>query len=531
MREFNITGLCVPEYHYMVDVENRLKAMKKLVDNQKYFVISRARQYGKTTTLYALEKYLSKDYLIVSMDFQRQLSHAVFATEQAFSTALAHAFLEGLTNQEIPFGMESVKSLEDFAAGKKEEIHLVSLFRHLSSICAEAAKPIVLIIDEVDSASDNQIFLDFLAQLRGYYLNRFRKKTFHSVILAGLYDIKNLKSKIRPEDQHRLNSPWNIAVDFDMDMSFSVEEIHKMLEDYESDAHTGMNLSAMSQLLYDYTAGYPFLVSRLCKLMDEELPASEKYGDKSAAWTKSGFLDAERILLNENNTLFESMVEKLETYPELKSMILRMLFEGEEQLYNPDTYVINIAIMFGFARRIKGRIAIANRIFETRLYNLFLSEEKMRDNRIYQYSLSEKNQFVTAGYLDMRRILEKFSEHFNEIYSGSDQKFIEENGIRFFLLYIRPIINGTGNYYVEAQTRDKRRTDIIIDYHGEQYIVESKIWHGDEYNKRGEIQLTGYLDYYHKNVGYMISFNFNTKKEPGVRQVLVGNKTIWEAII
>ena len=70
MREFNTTGLCVPEYHYMVDIEERLKEMKRLVDKQKYFVINRARQYGKTTTLYALEKYLSNDYLVVSMDFQ-----------------------------------------------------------------------------------------------------------------------------------------------------------------------------------------------------------------------------------------------------------------------------------------------------------------------------------------------------------------------------------------------------------------------------------------------------------------------------
>ncbi len=531
MREFNTTGLCVPEYHYMVDIEQRLKEMKRLVDNQKYFVINRARQYGKTTTLYALEKYLSNDYLVVSMDFQRQLSHAAFETEQTFSTALAYAFLESLTDQNALFVTKSVKSLKDFVSGKKEEIHLVSLFRHLNSVCAESVRPIVLVIDEVDSASNNQIFLDFLAQLRGYYLNRFRKKTFHCVILAGLYDIKNLKTKIRPEDQHKLNSPWNIAVDFEMDMSFSAKEIIKMLTDYEEDMHTGMNLSDISQLLYDYTAGYPVLVSKLCKLIDEELPKSEKYQSLSDAWTKEGFLDAERILLNESNTLFESMVEKLAAYPELKNMILRMLFTGEEQRYNPDTDVIQLASRGGWLTRREGRIEIANRIFETRLYNLFLSEAEMRKNGLYQYSISEKNQFVVDGYLDMRKILEKFTEHFQEIYGSCGSKFVEENGTRFFLLYIRPIINGSGNYYVEAQTRDRKRTDIIIDYHHEQYIIEVKIWHGEEYNRRGELQLKEYLDYYHKDKGYMISFNFNQKKNTGVHEVIVGNKTILEAVI
>lgn len=53
---------------------------------------------------------------------------------------------------------------------------------------------------------------------------------------------------------------------------------------------------------------------------------------------------------------------------------------------------------------------------------------------------------------------------------------------KLFLLYIRPIINDTGNYYIEAQTRDQRRTYVIVDYLGNQYIIELKIWHGDEYN-------------------------------------------------
>lgn len=44
---------------------------------------------------------------------------------------------------------------------------------------------------------------------------------FHSVILAGVTDVKHLRSKIKTEDQHKVNSPWNIAADFDIDMSLS----------------------------------------------------------------------------------------------------------------------------------------------------------------------------------------------------------------------------------------------------------------------------------------------------------------------
>lgn len=76
---------------------------------------------------------------------------------------------------------------------------LITLFIQLSRMCAKASKPVVLIVDEVDSASNNQVFVDFLAQLRSYYLKRDKIQIFHSVILAGVYDIKNLKLKLRPE--------------------------------------------------------------------------------------------------------------------------------------------------------------------------------------------------------------------------------------------------------------------------------------------------------------------------------------------
>ncbi len=95
----------------------------------------------------------------------------------------------------------------------------------------------------------------------------------------------------------------------------------------------------------------------------------------------------------------------------------------------------------------------------------------------------------------------------------------------------KPIINGTGNYYLEAQTKDASRTDVIVDYLGQQFVVELKIWRGNEYNERGERQITEYLDYYHLDKGYMLSFNFNKKKEVGVKELQVEDKMIVEAVV
>ena len=131
----------------------------------------------------------------------------------------------------------------------------------------------------------------------------------------------------------------------------------------------------------------------------------------------------------------------------------------------------------------------------------------------------------------MKRVLEKFVRHFHELYGDRKEEFLEEEGRRYFLLYLRPIINGTGNYYVESRTRSFGRTDIIVDYRGEQFIVETKIWRGNEYNSRGERQVAEYLNDYNLKTGYMLSFNFNKKKNIGVREIEVEGKRIIEAVV
>lgn len=529
-KTFNVTADCKPNEHYMVNLDQRLLEIKKLIDAGKYFTINRARQYGKTTTLRALRQYLQNEYYVVSMDFQT-FGTGEFESENIFALSFAHSFLRALKRNNLSLDNKLKETIEYFDGIMKKErknFRLQRLFEKLSDICAAADKRIVLLIDEVDSAANNQVFLDFLAQLRAYYIDRDIQPTFQSVILAGVYDVKNMKRKIRPDDDHKLNSPWNIAADFNIDMSFSPKEIAGMLSMYEEDYHTGMDINQIAELLYDYTSGYPFLVSRLCKYMDEEI--SEK-GSKNKAWTMNGVKEAVKLILIEKNTLFDSLFSKLANYPELNSMLESLLFTGKSIVYNADNTAIDNATMFGFIKNQHGMAVIANRIFEMRLYNLYLSASKMQNQDIYKASLQDRSQFITGGHLNMRLILEKFVLHFNDLYQDTTETFLEEEGRKYFLLYLRPIINGTGNYYIESRTRGLRRTDVIVDYLGEQYIIELKIWHGDEYNNRGEKQLVQYLDDYQQNKGYMISFNFNKKKEVGVHEIVVGDKILIEAVV
>ncbi len=528
-RRFNITGSCKPQKHYMVKLDDRLKRMKEAyIDEGNYFVINRGRQYGKTTTLRALEDYLKDDYIVLSLDFQ-EIGTEDFADTATFVRAFAGIVLETFGIMGMSCRETFLQPLNEFAE-KADDKSLMELFICLSRMCAKAPKPIVLMIDEVDSAGNNQVFVDFLAQLRGYYLKRDKTPTFHSVILAGVYDIKNLKLKLRPESDHQYNSPWNIAADFDIVMSFSADQIAGMLAEYETDYHTGMNIQAVSEEIYAYTSGYPVLVSLICKRIDEKILGEAGFDNAGKAWSQEGIEKAVKTILTDSAPLFESMIRHLNEYPEMKKMFQAILFQGSAFSYSPDTKEISLACMFGYAINGEGKVQIANRIFEMRLYNYFLSEEEL-SSTMGKMAQRDKSYFVHDGHLDMDMTLRKFVDYFTEIYGDNDEKFIEDYGRKFFLLYLKPIINGVGNYYIEAQTRDARRTDVIVDYLGEQYIIELKIWHGNEYNERGEEQLRSYLDYYHKEKGYMLSFNFNKHEKIGVNEIRLGEKTIVEAVV
>ena len=129
------------------------------------------------------------------------------------------------------------------------------------------------------------------------------------------------------------------------------------------------------------------------------------------------------------------------------------------------------------------------------------------------------------------QVLEKFVLHFDEIYGDQGEKFIEEDSRRYFMLYLKPIINGEGNYYIESRTCNLEPTGMVVEYHEEQFVIKMKTWHRDAYNRREEAQLLDYLDYYHLDKGYMLSFNFNKKKEVRVKEIEIGGKVLVEAVV
>lgn len=529
-RIFNTTGLCVPEKHYMVDLSKRIDAIiANYIEPGKYFVINRGRQYGKTTTLAALQRALEQDYIVLSISFEA--ADGMFDSERSFAEGFLSLLGERLRcDREMPKCL--VKKLLKPICGDRP---FETLSKRITNFCKAAPKPVVLIIDEVDKSSDNDLFVLLLALLRDKYLRREVGKdvTFTSVILAGLYDVKSLKFKIRPDAEHKYNSPWNIAKDFDMPMWFNSAEITGMLTEYESDRQTGMNVAAVAQEIFDWTSGYPVLVSYICSIIDERLVAEGEFADLHSAWTHEGVECAAKMLTQMKIPLFDSMVRQLDLYPKLRRTLKIATYGGEKVPYSANDADVGMGIMFAFLKKEDGYAVISNRIFEVVLQDMFITEDVLAEDHsgAFAFGSGYRSEFTKGGRLDMDKVLSKFVEYYTDVASGEDERFVEAQGRKMFMLYMKPILNGKGNLYIEPETRDARRADLVVDYKAEQFVIEMKIWRGNAYNERGEEQLAEYLDYYHLKRGYLVSFCFNKNKTPGVRTVTIGDRSILEAVV
>ena len=509
MKEFNITGTCIPERNFMVDTTDKINKTLTLIEKGKYFIINRPRQYGKTTSLSLLRRKLLKIniFLPVRISFEG-IGESPFETPEKFCPS----FLSYLTNDT---NIKKNSYSELFLSKIESTNSFGSLSTALTEVLSKIDKKVVLMIDEVDKASNNELFLHFLGMLRDKYLNALDGDdiTFHSVILTGVHDVKTLKIKLRPDDERKYNSPWNIAADFDIDMSFNPQEISTMLTEYVNETKINMAIKAVSERIYFWSSGYPFLVSKLCKIVDEKI--LPKRGNKN--WDVNDIDEAAKILLTETNTLFDDMIKNLENDKELFNYINNIVLGNKEYVFEISAPLTNIAYIYGIINYTETRkVKIHNKIFEEKITNYLIA--KSETETFYSpVSTTQEPYIKNDGRLDIEKLLLKFQEVIKEKYSNSDllksDEFLEKDLRLLFLVFIKPVINGLGFSFKEVEIGAEKRLDIIITFKDEKFIVELKLWYGQKYHDEGKSRLKKYMHAESVHKGYMLIMNKNRNKK------------------
>jgi len=502
-KEFNDTGLCIPNRHYMINNSDKLKQIIAFVEKGKYFTINRPRQFGKTTTLFLLDKALNRrdDYVALKISFEG-IDSDTYKHQECFITEL----LIMITHR-----LEFLKfsHLSQFVEEHRSEItNLPALSRFITKLVGKMpTKSWVLMIDEVDKSSNNQLFLDFLGLLRNKYLFRDDgEDTFQSIILAGVHDIKNLKRKIRPDETSGYNSPWNIAVDFKVDLSFAPHEIETMLQDYRIDKQIQLDIPAIAERLYYYTSGYPYLVSKLCKFIDEDIVPNRP----NKNWAVDDVEAAFKMIVDGGytTTLFDSLAKNLENNRELYDFVSDIVINGKRTPYVITSPLINLANLYGILANLDGFCRVHNRIYEQRIYAHLVSNSLVANRT----NLAPLPDYFTVEGLDVKLILQRFQAFMQENHSQRDVKFLEREGRLLFLAFLKPILNGRGFEFKEPSVADEQRMDIVLTYQDKRYVIELKRWYGKKYHLLGLQQLSDYLDIYSLKQGYLLIYDFNKGK-------------------
>lgn len=516
-KRFNITGTCFSDLHYTMDTTNKMKEVLELVELGDYFTINRPRQFGKTTTIQTLHNQLlnAKDYLPIKISFEN-VGDSQFKDEisisQNFLVKLATAV--GEEDEELE---QFIKNLIPIVQD------LENLSTAISTIVKQVNKKVVLMIDEVDASSHNPMFLKFLGTLRDKYLNRLNKRnpTFQSVILAGVHDIKTLKIKIGSTGKREYNSPWNIAADFKVRMSFIPSEIEPMLEAYCQAEKVIMDIPVIAERLYYHTAGYPFLISKLCKIIAEDI-LPKRANNK---WTLEDVEIAVRLLLKENNTNFDSLIKNLENNSELYALVKRVIIEGEKITFNPHEPIMHFGRLYGiFKNNGEETLKIHNRIYEQCIYNYMTAKATVQLSKGQNYA----GHFVLDNNeLDLKAVLLKFQQTMKEQYSEKNKDFLEAHGRVLFLSFLSPILNGHGYSFKEVQVSLEKRLDVVITFLQHRYIIELKKWYGTKAHKKGLDQLADYLDIHGVSKGWLLIFDDRKKKTWAVKSVKHKGKTIF----
>ena len=485
----------------MADTSEKINQIIELVEKEFYFTINRPRQYGKSTSLTLLQRRLEEDYLVFRFSLER-VGKESYESVEKFSHALYRLLYPRLKkddNLEMLTLLEKLKKVEDF-----DEF---SIF--ITDFCEASDKEIILLIDEVDDGTNNDVFLRFLSVLRDKYNERNAEgtPTFKSVILAGVHDAKNLHYTVTGREEFRKNSPWNIATSFTVDMSFNITQVSSLLEDYLSE-HSGieMNLGLIAEKIHYFTNGYPFLVSYLCKHVEENFEGVCK-------WNEHNLEQAVNLILDSDNTNFDSLIKNLENHADLYRLIEQIVLEGRAFRYNSDAPAIVKGRLYGIlAPNDRGIAKIHNPIYEMRIYN-YLTERLQTEMSQATPTIHLATTYLFAdGSLNMKLAFEKYSVHLKSLYDDGQDAFIEKNARLLFGIFMKTIINGTGFFLPESQIADRLRPDITITYNRFKYLIELKIWNGQQYFEASVEQLCGYLIRENLDTGYLLIHDFRKEQ-------------------
>ena len=494
MRYFNTSGPCNPKEHYTVMRKALIAKGRDKVQKGRYFTIFAPRQSGKTTYFQLLIQELRKEaYIPIWISFENLKT----VTRSEFYEALTYSIHRELSAYNIKIDYEI-----------KNQIHLERFFEQIQS------KLIVLVIDEFEGIPDS-----VLSELMHTFRKIYHQKQYHglhSLILVGVSTIAELIVSSA--------SPFNIVDELKISY-FTFEEVRGLIEEYTAESGQAFDKEVI-RAVYENTKGQPGLVCGLCAYLIEEVST-----DRSISVTINDLYKTLKYFLFKR--FDKNIINIVQKAREKKAFMLRLLFTDQAipfSVHEPD-----IAYLYanGVIDDINGNAGILVPLYSKVLITAF---RPLLNGETEHYVTAHDtfSEYVTPDGLNIEAILNKYREYVRKRgFRAFDTERLKEAAWHYSL-------DGFINFFIECLEGEtfievpsgRGRTDILILYKRQKYIIETKIFTNDSYFQKGKRQLAEYLDSEGIAEGYYVVFSSkHTKKDKLYFKEDIKKKCIYTYII
>ena len=524
MRRFGTQGPVHPSENYFVPRAEKINDFISRIKEGRYIVIFAPRQTGKTTFFQqAFDRLIieAPTYFPIPLNFDvyKNLSSPTFYGH------LYQQICQGIEQIYQKRGATPSEPLMQFLSKTTLTDHLSMLefFREFASFLnvEYREQKVVIVIDEFDGIPQ-AVLSDFLHTLRHIYIAG-KPRCPHSVSIIGVKSITQL-------NYDRSISPFNIQDEFDLP-NFTSEEVQELLGQYTEETHQAFAPEVITSI-YKQTAGQPVLVNRLAQILTEEIDLL-----KTETITMSHFTKAHTQLLRYRNTNIEHLTTNIRKDPRFEKILMRITAHDDGVNFNLDDEIISELATYGvITEGTDGACDIANPIYLYRILRAFkptvngLEEEYFPEDNINGF----RTYLTDTGQIDMQPLLDNFCNFIARAgfrILQVPQTPQESVGRHLLLTYLDQFVQIVGgSMFLEVQT-GRGRIDICIIHNQRKYIVETKIWRGEQRYQAGKRQLAAYLKLERALKGYYVVFDHRDIPEPRIETETVEGITIRSYVI
>ncbi len=502
MRFFNTAGPVDCKRHYCLPPLQRLdlKRVLRLIEQQKYFVLHAPRQTGKTSALLALMAHLNQsgDFrcLYVNVEVGQAARENVEAAKRAILSQLSTWAEFALTDTFIENHWQDIL----LSSGS-----LAALGAVLTRWCEHDARPVVLLIDEIDALIGDSL-ISVLRQLRAGYARRPQHFP-QSIILCGVRDVRDYRIHSSSEKEIITGgSAFNIRAESLRLGDFSRDEVEKLLKQHTKESGQDITDEAIARV-WTLTEGQPWLVNALAYETCFRIPQGE---DRSRKITDELIEQAKENLILRRETHLDQLADKLRE--DRVRRIVEPLLSGKGQLEDIPLDDLEYVRDLGMIK-INGQARIANPIYREVIPRQLTSATEA------MISQDPQAYIQPDGRLDLTKLLAAFADFFRENSEHWIERFqYKEAGPQLLMqAFLQRIVNSGGRIEREYGL-GRLRTDLLVLWPQpsgvQKAVIELKLLRRslEQTIAEGLQQTWGYMDRCGADEGHLVIFDRREKR-------------------